>query len=149
MDVITAVPTAQGENMTSIPEETTTAPATAKGEPPRAARKANVAQRARHAALAKGKAGKKATPPKNAPRGAKKAKPAKQADGARPGSKTAKVLDLLKRPGGATAKELMKSTGWQPHSVRGFLSGHVGKKLGLTVESIKREDGERVYSLPK
>jgi len=58
-------------------------------------------------------------------------------------------LDLLRRPGGVTAKELMKATGWQPHSVRGFLSGTVGKKMGLTVESAKREDGERVYSLPK
>jgi hypothetical protein len=65
----------------------------------------------------------------------------------RDGSKTAKVLDLLKRPTGATLKELMKATGWQPHSVRGFLSGAVGRKLGLTVESTKRDDGDRVYSI--
>jgi len=44
-------------------------------------------------------------------------------------------------------KELMKATGWQPHSVRGFISGTVGKKMGLTVESAKGEDGERSYSI--
>jgi hypothetical protein len=149
MDVMSAVTTAQGENMTSIPEETTGTPATAKAAQPKATRKANVAQRARHDAPGKAKSGKKATPAKKAPKGAKKAKTAKQADGARPGSKTAKLLELLRRPGGATAKELMKATGWQPHSVRGFLSGTVGKKMGLTIESAKRDDGERVYSLPK
>ena len=68
-------------------------------------------------------------------------------EGARPGSKTAKILDLLKRPGGATLKELTKTSGWQPHSVRGFLSGTVGKKMGLTVTSAKDEDGERSYSV--
>jgi predicted ArsR family transcriptional regulator len=72
---------------------------------------------------------------------------AKRATGARDGSKTAKVLELLKRPGGVTAKELMKATGWQQHSVRGFLSGTIGKKMGLTVTSTKGEDGERSYSI--
>src|SRR5947199_292295 len=41
----------------------------------------------------------------------------------------------------------MKATGWQPHSVRGFLSGTVAKKLGLRVESTKSEDGERRYAI--
>ncbi|HYW48245.1 MAG TPA: DUF3489 domain-containing protein [Bryobacteraceae bacterium] len=75
------------------------------------------------------------------------AKPAKAPASAREGTKTAKVLDLLKRPGGATSKELQKATGWQPHSVRGFLSGTVGKKMGLAVTSTKGEDGERSYSV--
>jgi hypothetical protein len=44
-------------------------------------------------------------------------------------------------------KELMKVSGWQAHSVRGFLSGTVGKKLGLAVTSTKGEDGERSYSV--
>jgi hypothetical protein len=57
------------------------------------------------------------------------------------------VLDLLKRPGGVTAQELMKATGWQPHSVRGFLSGTVRKKMGHEVISSKGEDGERSYSI--
>jgi len=41
----------------------------------------------------------------------------------------------------------MNVTGWQAHSVRGFLSGTVGKKMGLTVNSTKGEDGERNYSV--
>ena len=77
-----------------------------------------------HVAPKKAKAGKKASPAKKAPKGATKAK------GASEGSKTAKILDLLKRPGGVSSRELMKSTGWQAHSVRGFLSGTVRKKMG-------------------
>ena len=46
-----------------------------------------------------------------------------------------------------TAKELMAATGWQPHSVRGFISGTLGKKMGLTVVSAKGENGERTYSI--
>ena len=41
----------------------------------------------------------------------------------------------------------MKATGWQPHSVRGFLSGAVGMKMSLKLESTKAEDGERSYSV--
>ena len=51
----------------------------------------------------------------------------------RQGSKTAKVLELVKRSGGATLKHIMKATGWQAHSVRGFLSGALGKKMGLKI----------------
>jgi hypothetical protein len=67
--------------------------------------------------------------------------------GVREGSKTEAILELLKRRGGATVKELMKATGWQPHSVRGFISGTLGKKMGLTVTSSKTEDGGRSYSI--
>jgi hypothetical protein len=75
----------------------------------------------------KPKLGKKASPAKKAPKGRTKAQPAKPR--ARSGSKTAKILDLPRRPGGASARELLKATGWQPHSLRGFLSGTVGKKM--------------------
>ena len=57
------------------------------------------------------------------------------------------IIELLRRKEGATLGDLMKATGWQPHSVRGFLSAQVGKKLGLKLESTKREDGQRVYQL--
>jgi hypothetical protein len=66
---------------------------------------------------------------------------------ARAGTKTSKLLELLKRPGGATLNKLMKTTGWQSHSVRGFLSGTVAKKMGLKVTSDKGENGERTYSV--
>ena len=100
-----------------------------------------------HVAPSKRKSAIKATPAKKANTGAKSAKSPKKATGARQGSKTAKFLDLLKRSGGATGKDLMKATGWQAHSVRGFISGVLGKRMGLTVTSTKVEDGERRYSL--
>ena len=61
------------------------------------------------------------------------------------GSRTSKILDLLKRPGGVTLKELMKATGWQPHSVRGFLSGTLKKRMETPVESFKSADGNHTY----
>lgn len=73
----------------------------------------------------------------------------KKTPAARDGSKSAKVLALLQRAGGVTMQELIKATGWQAHSVRGFLSGTVGKKLGHTVASAKGEDGQRSYSIAK
>jgi hypothetical protein len=120
-------------------EETGTTPATAAKAKP--AKKARVAPRRAHVAPKKAKAAKKASPPKKAPKAAKKA------GAARDGSKAAKILDLLKRPEGATLKGLMKATDWQAHSVRGFLSGTIGKKMGLKVASTKTEDGERTYSI--
>jgi len=92
--------------------------------------------------------GRKANPAKKGTKAPKKAAKAKP-EGARQGSKTEKILDLLKRSGGATLAEIMKATGWQPHSVRGFISGTLGKKMGLKVESVKGEDGERTYSIAK
>lgn len=62
-------------------------------------------------------------------------------------SKTKCVIDLLQAPGGATLTALMQATGWQAHSVRGFLSAKVSKQLGLQVASFRR-DGQRVYQLP-
>ena len=131
---------------TLIPEKSTSAAAPAGSKKPKANKKAHVAPRRANVAPAKSKSAHKATPAKKAPKGRPKPEVAKP-EAARGGSKTAKILDLLKRPGGATSKELMKATGWLPHSVRGFLSGTVRKKMGLTVTSTKGEDGERTYSV--
>ena len=61
-------------------------------------------------------------------------------------SKQARVLALLLGASGASIATVMHSTGWQPHTVRGFLTAVVRKKLGLKLESNKT-DGERVYRI--
>ena len=135
-------------------EETGAATATATPEP-KTTKKARAGARSAHVAPKKGKSGKKASPAKKAHKAAPKAtsKPkaarlkAATEKGVREGSKTETILSLMKRSGGATLKEIKEATSWQPHSVRGFISGTLGKKLGLTVVSAKSEDGERTYSI--
>jgi hypothetical protein len=131
-----AVITAKGEIKMTLNTEETGA-----GAQPKSAKKARVSARRAGSAPAKPKSAQKAKAAKKAP------KAQTRGDGARDGSKAAKVLELLNRPGGASLKEIMKSTDWQAHSVRGFLSGTLRKKLGLTIESTKAEDGERTYSI--
>ena len=82
---------------------------------------------------------------KKAPKRRPKAKAATRGQG----SKSAHVIALLEKSKGATLAELMKATGWQAHSVRGFLSGTLRKKMGLKIESIKRGGVERVYSISR
>ena len=62
----------------------------------------------------------------------------------RDASKAAQVLRLLARPQGATVQDIMAATGWQAHSVRGFISGNLVKRRKLNVRSLKL-DGVRVY----
>jgi hypothetical protein len=90
---------------------------------------------------------KEAKATKKATRREKRA-PARKEKKAREGSKQAEVLELLRRPKGATLQEIMKTTGWQAHTVRGFVSGTLIKKLGLKVESFRSEDKERTYRVP-
>ena len=135
---------------TSITEETGIAPATPASQQPKRNKKVRVAARKPHAAPAKGKSAHKAIKAKLGkrapivpPKGRRKAAPVHV------GTKTATVLAMLRQTKGATLKELMKATGWQAHSVRGFLSGTLGKKMGFTLASNKREDGERVYKVSR
>jgi len=62
-------------------------------------------------------------------------------------SKQAQVVAMLQRPEGATVRQIMETTGWQAHTVRGTLAGALKKKLGLTIVSEKSQGGERVYRL--
>jgi hypothetical protein len=85
---------------------------------------------------------------KKAPRKPAAGKPPRTKNAAEPRvTKQAKVIDALSRPEGATIAEIMEMTGWQEHSVRGFISGAVKKKLGLTVERTT-EDGRVSYRIP-
>ena len=87
--------------------------------------------------------------PQAAPAAPKQARAAKDATpkDAREGSKKAIVLELLRRPEGATLADIMSATGWMVHSVRGFPSGALGKKMGLDVESLKAPEGARAYRI--
>ncbi len=79
---------------------------------------------------------------------AKPAAKAKSPKSVRADSKQASLITLLRSPKGATIKQMMQATGWQPHSVRGVISGVLKKRLGLKVESVKPEGAEaRVYRI--
>lgn len=77
--------------------------------------------------------------------GRKSARP--PGSGGRAESKQAKVIALLKRPGGATLDALVKATGWQRHTVRGAIAGALKKRLKLKIVSQKSEDGVRTYRI--
>src|SRR5438045_3536779 len=62
-------------------------------------------------------------------------------------SKQSRVIAILQSPAGATIAAMMKATGWQQHSVRGFLAGVVRKRLKLKLGS-KKVDGTRAYQIP-
>jgi hypothetical protein len=58
----------------------------------------------------------------------------------RPGTKQAQMIEMLKRPEGATVEEIAAATGWQHHTIRGAISGALKKKLGLTVEATRTRE---------
>lgn len=74
-------------------------------------------------------------------------KPVMAAPSARPGTKSATLLGLLKSKRGATLAEMMDATGWQAHSVRGFLAGSLRKRHGLTAKSECRDGEGRRYRI--
>ena len=130
---------------------------------------ATVAEQGAHVAPEKASSKKGTSPKKGAPKGQKAAKGgkakaspkkeakagkktesahAKKGSAPRTESKGAKILELIGRPKGASLAEIMKTTAWQAHSVRGFLST-AAKKHGLKIESTKTEAGDRVYQIRK
>ena len=66
----------------------------------------------------------------------------------RKGTKQEALIAMLRAERGATIAEIVVALDWQPHSVRGLMSGVLKKKLGLTITSEKIEDRGRVYKLP-
>ncbi len=69
---------------------------------------------------------------------------AKQRESAPAATKASAIVTALRRPNGASLADLVAATGWQSHSVRGFLSGTVRKRLGLTL-TVEQAGGERRY----
>lgn len=117
--------------MPSKPPNATAIPETSSRVPARHARKSSARKKKPKAAVAVNKASRRG----------------KQPTTAKHGSKKSKILALLKRPGGASLQQLQKATGWQAHSVRGFLSGALKKTMGLHVDSVLQPDGVRSYIL--
>jgi len=107
-------------------------------DPDEGAQAADVARSVEPAPSARGKRKKAATAPDGP----------KQLRKGREGTKQAVLIDMLRRDEGATIGQIVEATGWQPHTVRGAISGALKKKLGLTVTSEKTEGGERVYRIP-
>jgi hypothetical protein len=104
---------------------------------------ANVAKPATHLAPAKGKRNKDA--PKSKRRHTAPATAKDAVNMVREGSKKSDVIDLIRRSQDATLVEIMELTGWQAHTVRGFVSGTLIKKLSLNVESFRSDEEERTY----
>ena len=103
----------------------------------------------------KSKSAKKPT----APKPLRQARHGRQSSGARPnrassgsmlrdGTKGARIVVMLQARGGATIAAMMSATGWQPHSIRGFLAGVVRKRMSLNLVSEKTEQG-RVYRIAR
>ncbi len=68
------------------------------------------------------------------------------ADGRTNASKAEGIVAILKSPAGASLRAIMDLTGWQSHSIRGFISAQVSKRMGFKIQSFKR-DGERIYRI--
>jgi hypothetical protein len=102
---------------------------------------AAVAKPAAHVAPAKRKGAK-------GPAKAKKAAAPRTSADAKDGSKKADVIEMMRRKDGVSLEEIMQKTGWQRHTVRGFVSGTLGTKMGLKVESFRStENKERHYRI--
>jgi len=90
------------------------------------------------------------TPTKKAPAKPKARntkRPKVDASATRDGSKRSEVVELMSRKSGAALDEIMRLTGWQAHTVRGFVSGTLVKKMGLNVESLRSKEKGRFYRI--
>jgi hypothetical protein len=118
----------------------TSAEADSAADAPAPATEPNGAEKRAKTKPTKGKGKAKATkaaPPTSAPEaaGEPSAKPTPRA-----GTKQALMIDLLKRPEGATVEQIAAATGWQDHTIRGAISGALKKKLGLTIEATRTRE---------
>jgi Protein of unknown function (DUF3489) len=132
---------AQSDAEPEIAEETLTTSEEAAPEPVDLGQQADAGELTPDVAPVEDVPAQKAARPKKRPTGEPKAKTT------RDGSKTATIVHLMKREGGVSLKAIMGETGWQAHSVRGFVSGTLTKKMGLAVVSTKGENGERTYTI--
>jgi hypothetical protein len=139
----TAAVAEQGANV--APEQ---APSTKKASGKKGAPKGQKAAKGAAAKKAAKPAAKKEAKPASK-KASKAAAPKKEQGQAREGSKKQIILDLLNRKDGATMTEIEKATGWQKHSIRGFVSGTLMKKMDLPIESFKNDAGERCYKVAK
>jgi len=119
--------------------ESATAPEATAAAGAAPAKAAQGARKAAKVAPAKAKASKAAKP----------AKKAATATAPRESSKKEIVISMMSRKAGATLDEIIAETGWARHTVRGFVSGMVVKKLDMKVESAKNADGQRTYRVTK
>ena len=110
------------------------------------ARHTTPAKRTKSSTSAKGGKTKAAGRPSSAHTAPSKADPGDELHAARI-TKHDRILTLLSRRDGATIPEMMEASGWQQHSVRGFLAGTVKKKLGFTLISSKTEGELRRYRI--
>jgi hypothetical protein len=85
-----------------------------------------------------------ATPAKTGSAAKRKARGARAPSAGKPtpraGTKQAQMIEMLKRPEGATVEQIAAATGWQHHTIRGAISGALKKKLGLTVEATRTRE---------
>ncbi len=90
----------------------------------------------------------KGTPTRKPAKKARRGAASKKVNGsARRGTKQTILIEMLRRPNGATIQQMTAKTGWQAHSVRGAISDTLKKKLGLAVTSEKAGDGPRRYRI--
>ena len=128
------------ETETTAPQERTRTPKTSRGAATKRPRGGGAGKAPKKAATPKKRA---VTPAQGATRAKKRsAGPATRTD-----TKQAKLIAMLQSPDGATIEDLVKTFGWQAHTVRGAIAGALKKKLGLNVTSEKVEGRGRVYRI--